>query len=74
VTYALLSHRRRLVSLQTSAKNRLQSVLHRLNLRPPKGKLFAQKQRAWVGYDREGRKRATNTGWVRGENSASCVK
>jgi transposase len=44
---ALLSHRRRLVSLQTSAKNRLQSVLHRLNLRPPKGKLFAHKQRAW---------------------------
>jgi transposase len=47
VTYALLSHRGRLVSLQTSAKNRLQSVLHRLNLRPPNGKLFAQKQRAW---------------------------
>jgi transposase len=44
---ALLSHRRRLVALQTSAKNRLQSVLHRLNLRPPKGKLFAQKQREW---------------------------
>jgi transposase len=34
---ALLSHRRRLVSLQTTAKNRLQSVLHRLNLRPPEG-------------------------------------
>jgi transposase len=44
---ALLSHRRRLVSLQTSAKNRLQSVLHRLNVRPPKGKLFALKQREW---------------------------
>jgi transposase len=44
---ALLSHRRRLVSLQTTAKNRLQSVLHRLNLRPPEGELFAQKQRAW---------------------------
>jgi transposase len=44
---ALLSHRRRLVSLQTSAKNRLQSVLHRLNLRPPDGDLFAHKQRAW---------------------------
>jgi transposase len=44
---ALLSHRRRLVSLQTTAKNRLQSVLHRLNLRPPHGELFAQKQRAW---------------------------
>jgi transposase len=44
---ALLSHRRRLVSLQTTAKNRLQSVLHRLNLRPPDGDLFAQKQRVW---------------------------
>jgi transposase len=44
---ALLSHRRRLVSLQTTAKNRLQSVLHRLNLRPPQGDLFAQKQREW---------------------------
>src|SRR5215211_6193319 len=44
---ALLSHRRRLVSLQTTAKNRLQSVLHRLNLRPPDGKLFACKQREW---------------------------
>jgi transposase len=44
---ALLSHRRRLVSLQTTAKNRLQSVLHRLNLRPPDGELFAHKQRVW---------------------------
>jgi len=44
---ALLSHRRRQVSLQTTAKNRLQSVLHRLNLRPPEGDAFAQKQRAW---------------------------
>jgi transposase len=44
---ALLSHRRRLVSLQTTAKNRLQRVLHRLNLRPPDGDLFARKQREW---------------------------
>src|SRR5437870_606362 len=44
---ALLWHRRRLVSLQTSAKNRLQSVLQRLNLRPPHGELFAHKQREW---------------------------
>jgi transposase len=44
---ALLSHRRRLVAMQTTAKNRLQSVLHRLNLKPPKGDLFAQKQREW---------------------------
>jgi transposase len=44
---ALLSHRRRLVSLQAPAKNRLQSVLHRLNLKPPEGELFAGKQREW---------------------------
>jgi transposase len=44
---ALLSHRGRLVSMQTTAKNRLQSVLHRLNLKPPKGDVFAQKWRAW---------------------------
>jgi transposase len=44
---ALLSHRRRLVTLQTTAKNRLQSVLHRLNLKPPQGDLFAHKQRDW---------------------------
>jgi transposase len=44
---ALLSHRRRLVALQTTAKNRLQSVLHRLNLKPPVGDLFARKQREW---------------------------
>jgi transposase len=44
---ALLSHRRRLVALQTTAKNRLHSVLHRLNLAPPDGDLFARKQREW---------------------------
>src|SRR5262245_60144823 len=44
---ALLSHRRRLVALQTTAKNRLHSVLHRLNLKPPAGDLFARKQRDW---------------------------
>jgi transposase len=44
---ALLSHRRRLVSLQTTAKNRLQSVLHRLNLSAPEGEVFAHKQRSW---------------------------
>jgi transposase len=44
---ALLSHRRRLVSLQTTAKNRLQSVLHRLNLSAPEGDVFAHKQRSW---------------------------
>jgi len=44
---SLLSHRRRQVSLQATAKNRLQSVLHRLNLRPPDGDLFAQRPRDW---------------------------
>ena len=44
---ALLAHRRRLVSLQTTAKNCLQRVLHRLNLRPADGDAFAHKQRAW---------------------------
>lgn len=44
---ALLSHRRRLVSLQTTAKNRLRSVLHRLNVPAPKGKPFSQKNRAF---------------------------
>lgn len=44
---ALLAHRRRLVALQTIAKNRLQSVLHRLNLKPPKGDLFARKHQEW---------------------------
>src|SRR4029453_17541100 len=39
--------RRRLVSLQTTATNRLQSVLHRLNLRAPEGDAFAHKHRAW---------------------------
>ena len=44
---ALLSHRRRLVALQTIAKNRLQSVLHRLNIKPPKGNVFARKHQEW---------------------------
>jgi transposase len=49
---ALLSHRRRLVALQTTAKNRLHSVLHRLNLKPPAGDLFARKQReCWKMLD-----------------------
>ena len=44
---ALLSHRRRLVGQQTAAKNRLHSVLHRHNIVPTGGSLFAQNQRAW---------------------------
>jgi len=44
---ALISHRRRLISLQTTAKNRLQSVLHRLNLSQPQGDAFACSKREW---------------------------
>jgi transposase len=44
---ALLAHRRRLVSQQTSAKNRLQSVLHRHHIVPPPGKLYHPDNHAW---------------------------
>lgn len=44
---ALLSHRRRLVKMRTMCSNRLQSVIHRHNLKPPEGRLFAPKHRAW---------------------------
>jgi transposase len=44
---ALLSHRRRLIRQRTQARNRLHSVLHRHNLTPPEGELFAAAQRDW---------------------------
>jgi len=44
---ALISHRRRLVSHQTAAKNRLNSVLHRHNIGPPAGHLFSQDNQTW---------------------------
>lgn len=44
---ALLSHRHALVKQQTAAKNRLHSILHRQNLTPPDGDLFAQHNRDW---------------------------
>jgi transposase len=44
---AVIAHRTRLVRMSTMAKNRLQSLLHRHNLRPPAGKLFAPKHRTW---------------------------
>lgn len=44
---ALITHRKRLVNQRTQARNRLQSVLHRHNLVPPAGKLFAPSHRAW---------------------------
>jgi len=43
---SLLAHRRRLVKTQTMLKNRLHSLLHRLQIAPPEGDLFAAKQRA----------------------------
>jgi transposase len=44
---ALISHRRRLVSQQTQAKNRLQSVLHRNHIIPPGQKLYHPDNRDW---------------------------
>jgi len=44
---ALMAHRRRLVQMGTRARNRLHSLLHRHNLKPPAGKIFAQKHREW---------------------------
>ncbi len=46
---AVIAHRTRLVRMSTMAKNRLQRLLHRHNLRPPAGKLFAPKHRPWWG-------------------------
>jgi transposase len=44
---ALVSHRQRLIRQRTQARNRLHSVLHRHNVAPPEGELFATTQRAW---------------------------
>lgn len=44
---ALMAYRRRLVQTGTRARNRLHSLLHRNNIQPPQGKLFAQKHRGW---------------------------
>lgn len=44
---ALVSHRQRLIRQRTQARNRLHSVLHRHNLTPPDGELFAPAHRAW---------------------------
>jgi transposase len=46
---ALIAHRRRLVSQQTQAKNRLQSVLHRNHIIPPGQKLYHADNRDWWG-------------------------
>ena len=44
---ALLAHRRRLIKMRTMTRNRLNSVIHRYNLTPPRGELFLAKHRAW---------------------------
>jgi len=44
---ALMAYRRRLVQMGTRTRNRLHSVLHRHNLKPPPGKVFTQKHREW---------------------------
>jgi transposase len=44
---ALVAHRQRLIKQRTMAKNRLQSLLHRHNLRPPPGELAGTNQRTW---------------------------
>ena len=47
---ALLAHRYALVKQRTAAKNRLHSILHRHNLTPPAGDLFAQHNRDWWAH------------------------
>jgi transposase len=44
---ALVSHRRRLMSQRTAAKNRLRAVLQRHQLMPPKGDLYGDQNRTW---------------------------
>lgn len=44
---SLLSHRRRVVKMRTMTRNRLNSMIHRYNLTPPRGELFLLKHRAW---------------------------
>lgn len=52
---ALVAHRQRLIRQRTQARNRLLSVLHRYNLRAPKGNLFSGKVRDWwLGLDLPG--------------------
>jgi transposase len=49
---ALMAYRRRLVQMASRACNRLHSLLHRHNLKPPAGKIFAQKHReCWANLD-----------------------
>jgi transposase len=43
----LISYRWRLVKMSTMIQNRLHSLLHRHNIRPPEGGLNTEKNRAW---------------------------
>ena len=45
----LVAQRKKMISLKTQAKNRLQGVLHRYSLPLPDGSLFHPDQRAWWG-------------------------
>ena len=44
---SLISHRWRLHKQIAMTKNRLQSFIHRFNLSPPEGQLFAEEHRSW---------------------------
>jgi transposase len=44
---ALFSHRRRLVKVSTLVKNRLQSLLHRHQIKAPSGDLYGEANREW---------------------------
>ena len=44
---ALIAHRQRRRRRRTMCRNRLRSLIHRYNLIPPSGELFAAKQRGW---------------------------
>ena len=48
-----MSHRRRSIKMRTMTRNRLNSVIHRYNLTPPRGELFLLKYRVWVATIRE---------------------
>jgi hypothetical protein len=43
----LVAHRLRLVRVRTQIRNRLHAVLHRGQIVPPDGNLFAKRNRAW---------------------------
>lgn len=44
---ALIAQRRKMVSLSTQARNRLQAVLHSRHILPPPGNLFDQQRQDW---------------------------